>query len=157
MINKKSTITHKIQTAKGVHIGYIRVHNGTCSVLWLNAGWKKNDVISMSFVGPAAILFGTMVVEFDGTRVAAPVTIAPTMKEVKKELEIYTESIKNIRQIFMDVKLDPDSPLDEFTDSVRFTVEQYYTSKLAVAGMEICHEIFKRNNLLFCKFESSWL
>lgn len=99
---KKSSELCRIQSLKGQDLGYIRVRNGVTTVVWLD----KIKVVSMSFTGPASVVFGKLIVECDGRRVIAPKTIAQPVKSTKKELGTYIDTLFRIEQTFVDKSID---------------------------------------------------
>lgn len=100
---KKSSELCRIQSLKGQDLGYIRVRNGVTTVVWLDTV----RVVSMSFTGPASVVFGKLIVECDGRRVLAPKTIAQPVKSTKKELGAYVDTLFRIEQTFVDTPFLP--------------------------------------------------
>jgi hypothetical protein len=100
---KKSSELCKIQDLKGNQLGYIRCRNGITTVVWLDVV----RVVSMSFTGPASVVFGKIIVECDGRRVIAPKTIAPVLKETKKELGTYIDTLYRVEWAKIDLSFYP--------------------------------------------------
>lgn len=97
---KKSSELCKIQSLKGEDLGYIRVRNGVTTVVWLDS----IRVVSMSFTGPASVVFGKIIVECDGKRIVAPKTIAQPLKETKKELCSYIDVLFRVEWTKVDIR-----------------------------------------------------
>lgn len=100
---KKSSELRKIEDLKGNHVGYIRCRNGVTTVIWLDG----IQVVSMSFTGPASVMFGKLIIECDGRKVIAPKTIAQPMKSTKKELGTYIDALFRVERIKLDLTALP--------------------------------------------------
>lgn len=100
---KKSSELCKIQDLKGNDLGYIRVRNGVTTVVWLDS----IRVVSMSFTGPASVIFGKLIVECDGKRVLAPKTIAQPLKPDKKTLGTYIDVLHRVEWVKIDLPFYP--------------------------------------------------
>ena len=120
MISKKNSVCHTIQDLKGNHLGYIRIVNGVTSVVWIDGLG-----VSMTFIGPASVMFGKIVVECDGKRVIAPKAIAPEMDNKRKTLDTYVSLISKIGIIVVE-GIDHNSGYNDLP-SRRYTVEQLTT------------------------------
>jgi hypothetical protein len=117
---KKSTVCHRIQDLKGNDLGYIRVRDGVTTVVWIDT-----VSVSMTFVGPASVIFGKIVVECDGKRVIAPKAIAPEMDSKKKTLDTYVDRISKVSLIIVE-GISHNSGYNDLP-ARRYTVEQLTT------------------------------
>lgn len=142
---KKSSELCKIQSLKGEDLGYIRVRNGVTTVVWLDAV----RVVSMSFTGPASVVFGKIIVECDGRRVLAPKTIAPVLKETKKELGTYIDTLFRVEWIALDLPAFP--AYSHYRAAVYFAAEMTIGIKVP---SEVRHQL---EDIAEKKYGTAWL